>query len=142
MRRIPELRDLSEDHHHGLVLARRARTAARAADNAEAAWADIRARFEVEIEPHFQIEDDLIGPPLRHLGEVDLANRLATDHAALRDCVTDGGNLERFAALLESHIRFEERQLFEVVQDRFPQEALRAIGDACRQRLQREPRRQ
>lgn len=55
LKRIPELRKLSEDHHHGLVLARRARLAGDGDEDFSAAhvWEEIERKFQNELEPHF-----------------------------------------------------------------------------------------
>jgi hypothetical protein len=39
--------------------------------------------------------------------------------------------VERFGKALESHIRYEERQVFESTQNRLPTAALDAIAAAC-----------
>jgi hypothetical protein len=40
--------------------------------------------------------------------------------------------VEEFGRLLESHVRFEEREVFEHTQDRLSSAALRAISEACK----------
>jgi len=139
MKRLPELRDLSEDHHHGLVLARRALRASNSAERSvlDDVWADVLRHFETTLEPHFHIEESLIAPILEKQGESQLAARLYEEHSALRQLVgtMDGemaDNLRRFGELLEKHIRFEERELFEVAQRVLSADALRAVADACR----------
>ena len=139
MKRIPELRDLSEDHHHGLVLAQKAKQAAARGDGRAAAemWVEVEMQFAAELAPHFLIEETLIAPHLEAAGESAMTRRLYDEHRALRECVQpDGGrtsaDLGRFGELLESHIRFEERELFEVAQRRLSPEALIAVAEACR----------
>jgi len=139
MKRLPELRDLSEDHHHGLVLARKARRAASGDPGlaVSAVWTEVEMQFAAELAPHFQIEESLIAPGLEIAGESVLTQRLYEEHRALRECVRHGSgrtavDLDRFGELLERHIRFEERELFEVAQQRLTPEALAAIADACR----------
>ncbi len=136
MKRAPELRALSEDHHHGLVLARKAKLAGTDPGAAiDATWAEVEAKFEAELEPHFQIEEELLAPPLAAIGEQALVGRLFVEHAALRACVAAGAPRTRealagFGDLLEAHIRFEERELFETAQTRLDAGALRAIAEA------------
>ena len=141
MKRVPELRDLSEDHHHGLVLARKARKAAAGEEGFSASdvWAEVEAKFKTELEPHFQIEESLIATALATLGESQLAKRLFDEHTALREFLSPGrdrtpGNLGRFGELLEQHIRFEERELFEVAQDVLDRRELGEIAKACHAR--------
>ena len=141
MKRINELRELSRDHHHGLVLARKAKKAAGGEEGLATTdvWADAEARFESELEPHFRIEESLIGAVLEKQGETGLATRLRDEHAALRaffapDCGRTAADLRRFGNLLEAHIRFEEHELFEVAQETLSPDALRAVADACHAR--------
>jgi len=139
MKRFPELRDLSEDHHHGLALARKARQAASGGDERVMAevWAEVEMQFTAELAPHFAIEETLLAPPLDIAGETALTRRLFEEHHALRECVRPGGGrrsaeLDRFGELLEAHIRFEERELFDVAQRCLSAEQLGAIAEACR----------
>jgi hemerythrin-like domain-containing protein len=139
MRRIPELRELSGDHHHGLVLAQKATQAAVRADGRAAAemWVEVELQFAAELAPHFLIEETLIAPHLEAAGESAMTQRLYAEHRALRECVEPGSgrtpaDLGRFGELLENHIRFEERELFEAAQQRLSSEALTAVAEACR----------
>jgi hypothetical protein len=137
MYRIPELRKLSEDHHHGLVLARKARRSADEGAACEKTWIEVVEKFQAELEPHFRIEEEFIAPPLATLGETRLVERLEEEHRALRDCIADTAGtfedrLSRFGGLLDAHIRFEERELFEAVQSLFDERSLRSVEEACR----------
>ena len=139
MKRIAELRDLSDDHHTALVLARRSRDWAKLDDASALAdgWRRIREAFAAHLAPHFEIEERHLLPGLEAIGEPALAVRIRADHAALRALVEaaepgrDGA--ERFGRLLEAHVRFEEREVFEIAQARLPAPALRAIAAACRE---------
>ncbi|CAG0968889.1 hypothetical protein MYXO_01182 [Myxococcaceae bacterium] len=138
MKRIAELRDLSDDHHTALVLARRCLRARPGDDSAIAsAWAAVRAAFDVELEPHFRIEEQYLLPALEEIGESELAERVRSDHALLRGLVAagaaDAGHVERFGHLLDAHVRFEEREVFELAQTRLSPTALAAIAAACSQ---------
>ena len=141
MKRVPELRDLSEDHHHGLVLARKAMKAGGGEEwfSASDVWAEVEAKFKTELEPHFQIEESLIGTTLETLGESQLARKLFDEHEALREFLIPGGgrtpaDLRRFGELLEKHIRFEERELFEVAQNTLNRDELSMVAKACHAR--------
>lgn len=137
MKRVPELRDLSEDHHHGLVLARKARQAGsgEAGLDAGAVWTEVEMQFATVLAPHFLIEETLIAPFLEAAGESRLTKRLYDEHRALRECVRSGGgrtpaDLRRFGELLDDHIRFEEREFFEAAQARLSPEQLGAVAEA------------
>lgn len=139
MKRSPELRGLSVDHHHALVLARRAVETGRrgSALEIDALWTEVEVKFSTELEPHFAIEEKFIEPALRARGHSDLADRLMEDHSALRsfkDPGTRGSDdaLIRFGEILAAHIRFEERELFAVAEEVMSAEELAKVEMACR----------
>jgi hypothetical protein len=138
VKRRPELRDLSDDHHTGLVLAIRCKRAGggREEDDPGWLWAQVERAFAEHLEPHFRIEEEHLLPALETIGEARLAARIRDDHAALREMrdvgAADTDAVRAFGALLETHIRFEEREVFEPTQDRLPKAALEAIAAACR----------
>lgn len=140
MKRIPELRDLSDDHHTGLVLAQRCKRSTRPGSSVtpEVVWDEVREAFASHLEPHFLIEDRHLLPALEELGEAELAGRIREDHRVLRAmCASrdvSRASVERFGERLEAHIRFEERQVFETTQHRLPAKALEAIAAACETR--------
>jgi molybdopterin-guanine dinucleotide biosynthesis protein A/hemerythrin superfamily protein len=117
MKRDPRLRRLSSDHHAALALARALARRAEAGTLDAALVADVRGRFGRDLDPHFRVEEEVLLPPLRALGDADLAARVEADHAALRAHLAaagrgDHGRLADFARLLVEHVRFEERALF------------------------------
>jgi hypothetical protein len=138
VKRIPALRDLSDDHHTALVLARRCRQAAGAGggDALDAVWDQVLEAFDGHLAPHFQIEERLLVPALETIGEPALASRVRADHTALRALVETASPsravVEQFGLVLESHVRFEEREVFELAQSRLPAATLEAIAEACR----------
>jgi hypothetical protein len=91
--------------------------------------------FSSHLDPHFQIEEEHLLPALEAIGEASLASRIREDHSALRALRESHAPVQtlinHFGELLESHIRFEERQVFEATQDRLPERALEAIAAAC-----------
>jgi hypothetical protein len=134
LKRIPELRDLSDDHHTSLVLARRCKRAARDA-SLDALWDHVMEAFRSHLEPHFGIEEQHLLPALEAIGEAGLADRIRKEHAELRALreapARDTETLVRFGRLLEAHVRFEERQVFEPTQGRLPAASLGALASAC-----------
>jgi hemerythrin-like domain-containing protein len=123
---------MSHDHHHALVLAR---TAGRAtSEDAEATWAEVIRRFRDELEPHFRVEEEIMLPALLEAGRADLVDRTLAEHAALRALLVSrdplSERLRKFGELLHEHVRFEERELFEVAQDLLPDDVLERINHA------------
>ena len=130
MKRCTALRDLSNEHHHGLVLSKRAKEAAGTAEE-ERVWRGIQARFAADLEPHFQIEELVLLPALEQAGETELVRRTLDDHAELRRLISEDNAqaMIEFAELLTQHIRFEERELFEVAQQKLSAAELAALAD-------------
>lgn len=139
MKRVSELRELSVDHHHGLVLARKAKQASKSEDEilVSDVWEEVEKMFISNLEPHFQIEETLIVPNLKLKGGENLFSRFYDDHERLRKFIKPGIKktakaLQSFGEILEKHIRFEERELFEVAQKYLSQEILNSIAKACK----------
>ena len=95
----------------------------------------IELYYSNELEKHFQIEESHIGIHLEALDKTGLTEQLYKEHKDLRDFFKPGAsrsaaNLAAFAKLLEQHVRFEERELFNVAQESLSPEALNTIKDA------------
>lgn len=129
MKRHPQLQDLSREHHGALKLARAARHAAESgnAEDVAALARRVVQRFAAELDPHFRVEESGILVALARAGETALVQRTLKEHAELRALAsafstaeaaesTEAVMLSRFGDLLASHVRFEERELFEAAQ--------------------------
>ncbi len=132
MKRHPQLQDLSREHHGALKLVRAARQAAESgqAENVAALARRVVERFAAELDPHFCVEESGILVALARAGETALVQRTLKEHAELRALAgafssaeateatksTEAAMLSRFGDLLASHVRFEERELFEAAQ--------------------------
>lgn len=139
MKRDRRLRYLSEDHHYALVVARRAIRAGNreGTRSAQEVWAEVLERFEHDLAPHFAIEEQLILPALEAKGEVALAQRTRSEHTQLRALAAEEtesieARLSLFGAALRDHVRFEERVLFTVVQNKIDDAVLDAVAAACK----------
>ena len=133
MKRHPALRELSSDHHIGLVLARKARQAANGSVHDQRyAWTTLVTRFGTELEPHFRIEESGLLLALRRAGEADLVQRTLNDHEEMRALIAQARveDLMRFAEVLTAHIRFEEQILFERAEQLLDPDKLEALARA------------
>lgn len=123
MKRHEQLQELSREHHLALklaLLARRALTSGEPLQIQAAAQACVTA-FVSDLEPHFVREESDVLPMLAQAGETALVERTLREHAEMRSLAArltaaDRATLERFGALLDAHVRFEERELFDVAQ--------------------------
>ena len=138
MKRAPELAPLSRDHHVALEHALRLRRAS--ADDAAAVVAAFLAFLVEDGRAHFAQEETLLAPAVP-ADRADLVGRMLGEHEEiLRRAATLGERPEAGAAqelgeLLSRHVRFEERELFPLLERRVPVRRLREISrDLARSR--------
>ncbi|MFZ5524583.1 MAG: hemerythrin domain-containing protein [Pseudomonadota bacterium] len=123
MKRSTILQPLSREHHTTPALAKSCERAALSGDGvlvSSACQRVIRA-YANELEPHFKTEEASL-LPLLHGNETQLlAMRTLADHQLLRGLIdalrqNDAGSLGNFGKCLSAHVRFEERELFPVLE--------------------------
>ncbi|WP_294274133.1 hemerythrin domain-containing protein [Propionivibrio sp.] len=126
MKRHQKLQDLSREHHGALQLALRAKRAAMSGDQIQIkeGAAACLAAFYAELDPHFVVEENTLLHFLLTAGEDKLVTRVECDHKELRRLSVqlrqpDAMTLLGFAELLTSHVRFEEREMFVVLEALF-----------------------
>jgi len=131
IRRDPRLISLSHDHHQALARAREITLVVDGAQKRDLKeLADASAAFFVaHLEPHFRKEEEHLFPVYAaRFGEDDeLLERTREEHATLRALnrrLTDPddpaplvGRLAAWAKNLSDHVRFEEREWFESIQN-------------------------
>lgn len=133
---------LSRQHQHALALCVRIERSPSGGD-LDPWQAEIQLLFEQEIAIHFLAEEKEVFPIAEHFPELkELVAELRTEHAELRDFVSRAGSrslneqdLKRFGERLSAHIRKEERQLFESMQQRMSPEELASLGVGLEQEL-------
>jgi hypothetical protein len=139
MKRHRALQPLSDDHHGALVLARRLqRSSPRlAASGVDSLARATRRQLDEALEPHFRIEEEHLLSLLEAHDAADLAARTAADHARLRRLIrgawepTTAGEI---GALLERHVRFEEREMFPKLESILGEAELERIREAAERR--------
>lgn len=138
MKRHSGLVRLSRQHHAALVLAKRAAHANE--EDAAGIAAEIARAFETSLEPHFGAEEKCLLPLLAEAGKIAASVRTRKEHEELRKlageiAVGNSASLTRFGELLESHVRFEERELFPLAESVLSEEVLASL-EACQQHLE------
>jgi hemerythrin-like domain-containing protein len=137
MLRDKSLIPLSHQHQRALALCVRIDRAQPIPGGDIQEWqAEIGQHFEQEIKIHFTVEEDVLFPAARQFRELtSLVDELIADHDLLRESflqaqagTMSGGSLVVFAQQLSGHIRKEERQLFERMQQLMNAEELAALG--------------
>lgn len=137
MLRDKSLIPLSHQHQHALALCVRIERASPIPENNLSAWqAEIVQLCRSEIAIHFDAEETIVFPAAHRFAELDsLVDQLLTDHRDLR-CEfgraeaqnMSASDLLKFAQRLAAHIRKEERNLFERLQELLSREELDRIG--------------
>jgi hemerythrin-like domain-containing protein len=102
-------------------------------------WRDVIVEhFESDLRFHLEAEESILFPAAARYGELaPLVDDLRADHALLREAVEamrgSAPTLEQvkdFGALLDAHIRKEERGLFERMQEFVPAKKMAELGRA------------
>lgn len=137
MQRDRNLVPLSHQHQHALALCVQIERGLRSEHPDPQHWQQEIARlFESEIRYHFEAEEKVLfhfaqrAPSLR-----DLVDELRIEHVSLRQYAAGAAaarltvpELQLFGASLAAHVRKEERQLFEGIQEFFSAEDLTRAG--------------
>ncbi len=135
MLRDKNLIPLSHQHQRALALCVRIDRASPIAEGDLRAWqTEIAQHFRTEIGIHFAAEEQALFPAARQFQELaPLIEELLADHAALRQRFAQAeahtaADVSAFAELMSAHIRKEERQLFERLQELMSRDQLAALG--------------
>lgn len=118
LKRIKELQPLSHDHHHGLQLCWKIKTAFSKNIDLKRIKNYINWFYKTHLKSHFELEEKFVFPVLGSANE--FVEQALSDHYKLTKLFTEENDLEQtfknIAELLEQHIRFEERTLFPEIQ--------------------------
>jgi len=118
IKRDKSLQPLSRGHHHSLLLCWKIRTGFSKGVTADRIKRYADWFFEYHIEPHFRQEEKHVFPILG--ASHDLVRKAVGEHRKLSRLFKDQDEIEKSLSLieemLESHIRFEERVLFNEIQ--------------------------
>jgi len=125
--------ELSKDHHFGLLLVWKTREGLKRSIEPERIGRYIIHFFETELKTHFKEEEELL------FVEVPQDNKLRMQAEAehkniyeiienIRTTPGDKNLVQTFGNTLEKHIRFEERQLFNYLQENIPASTLSEIA--------------
>jgi len=124
------LQPISREHHFGLLLCWKIRTGFKYDIEPIRIWDYVQWFYEKHLIPHFEFEEKHIFPLL---GDLDsLVDQALYDHQELhklckQECSTEV--LSEIESKLEAHIRFEERVLFNKLQDTIDQSKLDTINN-------------
>ncbi len=139
MKRHEAIIPLSHDHHQALRFAtamqKKGAPTKRALQSLDEKLEDAKRTYEIELVPHFAHEEDILFPVARGYSKEldDMIDSIIEEHRIIKKAfeeITKGNledNLDRIGKLVEQHVRTEERQLFQKIQEVVPEEKLREI---------------
>ena len=131
IKRNKNLQPLSRDHHHSLLLCWKIRMGF----SKEVAVERIKRYadwfFEYHICPHFEMEEQHLFPILGMRNK--LVKQAISEHSRLRRLFNDNDDVTKSLNLieeeLEKHVRFEERILFNEIQQVASEEQLNIVSE-------------
>jgi len=144
MLRDRNLIPLSHQHRRALVLCVRIDRASPIGDADLTVWqAEIAQHFQNEMRIHFAAEEQVLFPSARKFRAlVPLVEELLLDHFMLRESFAKAeahamlaADVSTFAQQMSAHIRKEERQLFERLQQLMNPEELARLGQDLEEAL-------
>ena len=131
LKRIDELVPLSHDHHHALWLSLKIRTGFKKGIDPSRIKKHTDWFFKTHLIPHFEIEERYIFPILG--SDNELVKRALKEHRKLNRLFNAKRDIEKNLVLieeqLESHVRFEERILFDEIQKIATRSELQKINE-------------
>ncbi len=137
MKRHKALRSLSQEHHHGLMLAQLIKAGSPEYKGLPTTILDKKLFtikfYEENLVPHFKKEEEVLFPQTKNKNPVikRLIADLVDQHREIYSLINNLKTLSepeivlnKLGALLENHIRLEERELFQMIQEVLSEEAL------------------
>ncbi|WP_226064329.1 hemerythrin domain-containing protein [Kaistella polysaccharea] len=129
MKRHEALVQLSRDHHFGLLLGWKLKEGLKREVSVERMEKYIKLFYLHNLKPHFNEEEETI---FKVLGEDHpMIKEAISQHRTFQKMIEDGfttpDQIETFRALLELHIRTEERQIFPEIEKQATNEQLQNL---------------
>jgi hemerythrin-like domain-containing protein len=129
--------ELSKDHHFTLLFCWKIRTGVKLKVETGRIKNYVYYFWQTHVEPHFNEEERILFAPVK-----DKAVQKALDeHADIRQQINtiitskniQAGQLEHLANTVETHVRYEERELFPHLENVLTEDQLKQIGEALQQ---------
>ena len=136
MKRDAGLQPISWQHHDALMACLMIKKGVKKQTDLKVLQDFTRKLWDHDISRHFTLEENYLVPQLRQRKFPEyILQSLLRDHELLRvlsQRILNGGasyqGFLTFSALLEQHVRFEERLVFEKAQELIPENELQDIG--------------
>ncbi len=131
IKRDKSIQPFSRDHHHTLLLCWKIRAGISKGIEASRMKKYTDWFFKEHVRPHFELEEKHLFPVLDENHK--LVKKALAEHRRLTRLFADERAIERSLSLLEeeldAHVRFEERILFNEIQQAATEEQLKLINE-------------
>ncbi len=142
MKRDKNLYPLSHQHHNGLMAVLLLEKGLKKNADLKIMNDFIIYCWEAELDQHFTAEEKYLDPSLLQLPEVkDLYQQMLTEHQQIRKIIDEikqgkesNERIQSFHTLLENHIRFEEREMFNHIQEVVSEDELKKACEKMEKR--------
>ena len=131
MKRHASIIPLSKDHHFGLLCCWKVRQGVKLNVDPARIGQYVHHFWQDHLQDHFREEETILFNALENDPQCNKAVEQHRELTAAVQSLPSGistDNLLQFAALLDEHIRFEERVLFPFLEQKLSEEQLAAIG--------------
>lgn len=139
IKRNDDIVPLSQDHHLSLLFGWKIKQGLKASVSVSRMLAYVRYFEDVHLTPHFTEEEELLFGPNK---ENEMVQKGLQDHTDIKDIISrlyEGPNeqdqlaqLALLASAVETHVRFEERELFPALEKLILPQLLSAVGAELR----------
>jgi hemerythrin-like domain-containing protein len=132
IKRSEQLSPLSREHHTGLQFCWKLRQGIAIGADIPTMFRFVRWSWENHFSPHFEQEERLLLPSL---AESSHGEQLRREHHGIRHHIlslredSPAESFSQLADLIDNHIRFEERQLFGLIENMLSTEELDRIAE-------------
>ena len=131
IKRDKNIQPLSREHHHNLLLCWKIRKGFSKGIAPERMKIYTDWFFEQYVLPHFKIEEKYLFPILGD--ENEMVKKALAEHRRLKRLFRNNKKVEKSLSLIEEelelHVRYEERQLFNEIQDKATPAQLAVIAE-------------
>jgi hemerythrin-like domain-containing protein len=134
MKRDENLHPLSWQHHNGLMAVLLLKKGVQKEADVKAMNEFINQIRKDELDEHFEAEETVLAEYAETYPQLKaLFNKMKEEHLAIRNCYKEllypsYAVIEKFYTLLEKHIRFEERELFPLIEETLSAGELQMAG--------------
>ena len=140
MKRAVALQPLSHQHHNSLMACLLISKGISKRANPDIISDFITRLYKEDLQPHFKKEEEIVFPALKSQAMKTLLQREHDTISILAQRITnvhDYALMETFHKLLEQHVRFEERVVFNNVQEQAGEDVLHKMEEGLKDSVAR-----